>query len=85
MKLQAVIEAAHNLRPSDNDLPLKVMVDNFYGSPPTLIMEHLARVYFISSLWYKIMSMKYAKVARPAIHGNYVNVSIPNLLMGSSY
>jgi hypothetical protein len=82
--MQDVVQAAHNLRHCDDDLPLVVMVDDFYGSRPHLMMEHTARVYSISS-WYQIMSVNYANVVRHAVYGNYVNSSVPDPLMGSTY
>jgi hypothetical protein len=66
--MQDAVQAAHNLRQCDDDLPLVVMVDDFYGSRPHAMMEHTARVYSISS-WYQIMSVNYANVVRNAVYG----------------
>jgi hypothetical protein len=82
--MQDLVQAARNLRHCENDLPLVVMVDDFYGYKPNAMMEHSARVYSISS-WYKIMSVNYANVIRHAVYGNYVNASVPDPLMGSRY
>jgi hypothetical protein len=82
--MQDVVQAAHNLRQCDDNLPLVVMVDDFYGLHPPVMMEHTARFYSISS-WYQIMSVNYANVVRHAVYGNYVNYSVPDPLMGSKY
>jgi hypothetical protein len=82
--MQDVVQAAHTLRQCDDDLPLVVMVDDFYGYRPHVMMKHTARVYSISS-WYQIMSVNYANVVRHAVYGNYVNSSVPDPLMGSTY
>jgi hypothetical protein len=82
--MQDLVQAAHNLRRCDTDLPLVVMVDDFYGIQPNRIMEHTGRVYSISS-WYKTMSVNYANVVRHAVYANYVNASAPDPLMGNKY
>jgi hypothetical protein len=89
--MQDLVQAAHSLRRCDNDLPLVVMVDDFYGRPQAKSrpqvnsqMKQTGFVYSIAS-WYKMMSVNYANVVRHAVFANYVNKSVTDPLMGSGY
>jgi hypothetical protein len=83
--MQDIVQAAHKMRLCDADLPLVVLVDDFYGfTQPNVVMEQTSRFYSIAS-WFNLMSISYGNIVRHEIHSRYVNATLSDPLMGSNF
>jgi hypothetical protein len=83
--LQDYVQAAHKLRPCDDDLPLVVMIDDFYAARTHgRAVEHGGVLYTVAS-WYNLMLINYASVVRNRVVGNSHNETAVKYLTGGTY
>jgi hypothetical protein len=81
--MQDFVQATLKLR-CDDDLPMVVLVDDFYGvKMPMAPMDHSAALHTISS-WYHLMAISYPNVIRHALYANLENATVPHPLMSST-
>ena len=65
------IRAAHNLRLCDDDLPLVVLLEEFYGSMNYDSMNEIAGMLYKLSAWYGLMGISHANVIRHKLFANF--------------
>ena len=82
--MQDFVQASHELRPCDEDLPMVIMVDDFYDTENlNVVALQTSRIYAIAS-WYDLMAVNYANVGRKSVLGTYNN-TVQNPLMGNKW
>ena len=82
--LQDLIEAAKDLQPCNDDGPLIIMVDDFYGNMPFQAARHTALTY-MSSMWGNLMAVSGSSVLRYKVLAEYLNNTVSHPLTNSEF
>jgi len=80
--LPGLVHASRNLRKCDKELPLVVMLDDWYGGDrytDTLALSSM--VYKVSS-WYRLMGVSHYNVLKDKLNGNFDNDTLVTHLTG---
>ena len=82
--MQKFVKAAQSLHPCNDNAPLIVMADDFYGDMPYQAMRQTANVYMLST-WNNLMAVNFASILKFKVIGEYVNATTLHPLTGSSF
>mmetsp|Transcript_640 Transcript_640/g.856 ORF Transcript_640/g.856 Transcript_640/m.856 type:complete len:638 (-) Transcript_640:172-2085(-) len=82
--MQSFVNATHGLYPCDDNAPLLIMADDFYGDIIFRATQQTGYMYMIST-WYNLMAVNFASVLKYKVLGEYVDADTRHPLTSSSY
>jgi hypothetical protein len=82
--MQDLIEAAKDLQPCNDDGPLIIMVDDFYGDMPFEAARQTSLTY-MSSMWGNLMAVSGSSVLRYKVLAEYLNNALSHPLTNSGF
>ncbi|KAL7526921.1 hypothetical protein ACHAWF_001971 [Thalassiosira exigua] len=83
--LPGFVRAAFNLRRCDHDLPLVVMLDDFYGLGEYTSVDAISTMLFKVSSWYNLMGVSHSNVVRHKLYALFGNTTAITAILGSDW
>jgi len=79
------IQAAKNVRPCEEHLPLVVLADHVYGYDDVTVIHKLSGYYALLASWYDLMAFNQQNIGRHELLYHFHNATAIAHLMGSEY
>lgn len=73
--LPGFVRAARDLRRCDEELPLVVLLDDFYGAENYADVNGVSKMLYAAASWYGLMAVSHSNVLRREVYANYGNLS----------
>lgn len=82
--MQNFVKAAHSLHPCNENAPLIIMADDFYGDMPYQATRHTANVYMLST-WNNLMAINFASILKYKVLAEYSKEKTYHSLTGAVF
>lgn len=79
------VHAVRNLRLCDNELPLAVMLDDFYGADKYSSINDISTTMYKVSSWYDLMGISHSNVVKHKLYAHFGNSSVIKDMLGGDW